>query len=162
MRAQLPNTPGRHCCVAVLAIVVACGGATAISSAGEPSDTTVPVSLPTELTSTAVLARAPLRDTARVAGVAGGAAVVGLLNQTPPCFALSSAATRTGSRVVVRMTAKETTGTCATFAAGAFDYDLGVTGLAPGTYEVEVVHRVERKDGSVVEQKAGGTRVAVR
>jgi hypothetical protein len=89
-------------------------------------------------------------------------AVVGVLNQTAPCFALSSTAERTGSLVVLRLTATEQPGTCATFAAGAFDYDVAVRGLAAGSYDVEVVHRVVFKDGRLAEAKVGSRRAEVR
>lgn len=120
------------------------------------------LALPTELSSTSVLARAPMVDTARVAGVSGYVAVVGVLNQTAPCFGLGSAATRLGPRVVVRLTAQQVAGTCATFAAGAFDYDVGVKGLATGVYDVDVFHRVVFNDGRVDEAKVGSRRVEVR
>jgi hypothetical protein len=149
------------CSAAMLATFVACRGGTRISAADMPNDTAVLSVLPTELSSTSVLAKPPMLDTARVAGVARGVAVVGLLNQTAPCFALFSTATRTGGHVVIRMTAKEKPGTCATFAAGAFDYDVAVTLLAPGTYDVDILHRVEFKDGTVAEKKVGGRRVVV-
>jgi hypothetical protein len=126
------------------------------------STSVAPAELPTELSFTSVLARPPMKDTARVAGVQGSVAVLGLLNQTAPCFTLSSAASRDGTRVVLRLTAQETPGTCATFAAGAFDYDVGVKGLAPGEYDVDVLHRVQFKDGRVAEEKVGGKRVEVR
>jgi hypothetical protein len=137
---------------ALLATVAACRVSTSVS----------PAELPTELASRAVLARAPMRDTAGVAAVRGGVEVVGLLNQTAPCFRLSSDATRAGERIVVRLTATEKAETCNTFAAGAFDYDVGVSGLAPGSYDVEVVHRVQLKDGRVAEEKVSARRVEVK
>jgi hypothetical protein len=134
-----------------------------MSTTLDPAESTGPVALRTELSSTSVLARAPMQDTARVAGQAAGmVAVIGLLNQTAPCFALSSAAQRTGSLVVLRLTATEQPGTCATFAAGAFDYDVGVRGLAVGSYDVSVIHRVVFKDGRVVEAKVADRQVQVR
>ena len=78
---------------------------------------------------------------------------MGLLNQTAPCYTLSSAATKTGARVLVRVSAKEKPETCATFAAGAFNYHVYVKGLPSGFYEVEVVHNVFFKDGRVAEAK---------
>ena len=121
-----------------------------------------PTELPSELSFTAVLATGTLRDTARVAGVQGGMAVHGLLNQTPPCFGLSASATREGARIVLRLSAREAEGTCNTFAAGAFDYDVGVTGLVPGTYDADVLHRVQFKDGRVTESRVGAKTVVVR
>ena len=103
-----------------------------------------------------------MQDTARVAAVAAGVAVAGLLNQTAPCFSLASVATKTGAVIVVRLTATEGPGTCATFAAGAFDYDVGVTGMPAGTYDVDVLHRVVFKDGRVAESRVGARRVEVR
>jgi hypothetical protein len=138
-------------------------GACTTSATLAPADSTPPIALATELSSTSVLAHVPMQDTARVAGSAAGmVAVVGLLNQTAPCFALSAAAERAGSRVVLRLIATEQPGTCATFAAGAFDYDVGIRGLAAGSYDVDVVHRVVFKDGRVAEAKAGGRRVEVK
>jgi hypothetical protein len=89
-------------------------------------------------------------------------AAVGLLNQTAPCFALSATAQRTGSLVVLRVIATEQPGTCATFAAGAFDYEVSVRGLATGSYDVDVIHRVVFKDGRIAEAKVGGSQVQVR
>jgi hypothetical protein len=149
----------------VLAIVVslaACGVSPTLSPADQSSDAAIPVLLPTELNSTSVLAKAPMVDTARVAGVSGYVAILGLLHQTAPCFGLTSAASRQGSRVVVRLVAQQVQGTCATFAAGAFDYDVAVKGLAPGTYDVEVLHRVVFNDGRVAEASVGARRVGVR
>jgi hypothetical protein len=88
--------------------------------------------------------------------------VLGLLNQTMPCFGLTSSAVRTGARIVVRLTATEVSSTCNTFAAGAMDYDVGVAGVPAGAYEVDVLHRVAFRDGRVVETKAGARRVEVR
>ena len=144
------------------ASLTGCRIATAVVPLDEPSDVAIPVALPTELSFTPVLAQAPLRDTARIAGVPGRVAVLGLLNQTAPCFGLSSAATRTGDRIVIRLLAKEVSGTCNTFAAGAFDYDVGASTGAPGTYDVDVVHRIELNTGRVVETKVGGKRVEVK
>jgi hypothetical protein len=140
----------------------ACSVSTALSPADQSSDNGIPVPLPTELNSTSVLANAPLVDTARVAGVSGYVAILGLLNQTAPCFGLTSAASRQGSRIVVRLVARQVQGTCATFAAGAFDYDVAVKGLAPGVYDVEVLHRVLFNDGRVAESRVGARRVEVR
>jgi hypothetical protein len=148
-------------------IRLALAGVLVASSAG-CSITTVSQSeaaevLVTELSATSVLARAPMQDSARVAGsVVGMIAVVGVLNQTSPCFALSSSAQRTGSRVVLHVVATEQPGTCATFAAGAFDYDVGVRGLPVGSYDVDVLHRVAFKDGRVTESTVGARRVEVR
>jgi hypothetical protein len=146
-------------CVAAFTVAAACTVTPVVSpadSSGEPSPLRV------ELSPNPVLATPPARDTARVAGVTGGVAVVGVLNQTAPCFALSASATRTNTRVLVLMTATEAPGTCATFAAGAFEYDVGVQGLASGTYDVDIVHRVVRNDGTVVEATVGGKRVQVK
>jgi hypothetical protein len=138
-------------------------GACSMSTALEPAETTDPVVLTTELSFTSVLAQAPMQDTARVAGsVVGMVGVIGLLNQTAPCFALSSAAQRAGTLVRLRLTAAEQPGTCATFAAGAFDYDVAVRGLPPGSYDVEVLHRVVFKDGRVTQAKAGSRHVEVK
>ena len=148
--------------VAALAIpIAACRVATPISPAERPSDSTAPTPLPTELSFTSVLAKMPMQDTARVAGALGSVVVVGLLNQTAPCFGLSSAATRTANRIVLRLVATEVQGTCNTFAAGAFDYDVGVTAVAAGVYEVSVLHRVIAKDGRVIEAEVGARRVEV-
>ncbi|HET9013000.1 MAG TPA: hypothetical protein VFN38_14335, partial [Gemmatimonadaceae bacterium] len=119
------------------------------------------VELSTELTFTTVLAKAPMRDSAAVHASPGGVAVAGLLNQTAPCFGIASSATQEGERVVLRLTATETRQTCATFAAGAFDYGVVAKGLAPGVYDVDVVHRVAFKDGRTVEEKVGSQRVRV-
>jgi hypothetical protein len=144
---------------ALSALLGACGMSATLAPAESPD----PIALPTELSSTSVLAQASMQDTARVAGaIVGMVGVIGLLNQTAPCFALSSAAQRTGSLVVLRLTATERPGTCATFAAGAFDYDVAVRGLAAGIYDVEVLHRVVFKDGRVSETKAGSRRVEVK
>jgi len=153
MLTSLRLTPSRLLlAVALAASVTACQAYTSVSAAD----------LPTELSFTPVLAQAPMRDTARVAGVSGSVAILGLLNQSPPCFSLASGATREGDRVIVRLTAKEAAQTCNTFAAGAFDYDVGVRGLAPGTYFVDVLHRVLFKDGRAVEERAGTRRVEVK
>ena len=148
--------------LALAASIAACRGSTSISPADLPSDSTIPVELITALSFASVLAKAPMQDTARVAAVQGGVAVVGLLNQTAPCFSLSSAATRWAEHIVLRLTAKEAEGTCNTFAAGAFAYDVGVKGIAPGTYEVDVLHRVLFNDGRAAEAKVGAMRVSVR
>lgn len=124
--------------------------------------TVSPSPFPTELNFTSVLAKAPMTDTARVAGVAGKVVAVGLLNQTPPCFGLTSDAAKESQRIVLRLTATEVSGTCNTFAAGAFDYNVGVSGVAPGTYDVEVVHRVLFKDGRAEEHTVGAKRVEVK
>jgi hypothetical protein len=143
--------------------LIAALGACRMSTTLAPAESTNPVALPTELSATSVLAKAPMQDTARVAGQAAGmVAVIGLLNQTAPCFALSSAAQRTASLVVLRLTATEQPGTCATFAAGAFDYNVSVRGLATGSYDVDVIHRVVFKDGRIVEARVGGSQVQVR
>src|SRR5689334_7574509 len=92
---------------AVLTISAACAGTPTISPAESPGDASTPVALPIELSSHSVLATPPMRDTARVAGVTGAVAVLGLLNQTAPCYALSAAAARTGSRVSLVVTATE-------------------------------------------------------
>jgi hypothetical protein len=142
--------------------LAACGVTTVVSPSGESGDHSEPVALPTELNAEHVLATAPMVDTARVAGTGTYVAVMGLLNQTAPCFGLSSSATRQGSRVVVRIVVQQVQGTCATFAAGAFEYDVGVKGLPPGTYDVDVVHRVRFNDGRVEESKVGARTVKVR
>jgi hypothetical protein len=126
------------------------------------STTVAPVPLSTTLSFASVLARPPMRDSAHVEAEQGRLAVAGLLNQTAPCFSLSSAATEQEERVVLRLTATETQQTCNTFAAGAFDYDVAVQGLTPGTYDVDVLHRVLFKDGRVTEEKVGTARVQVR
>jgi hypothetical protein len=148
--------------LAITVSLAACSVSPTLSPADQSSDSAIPVPLPTELSSTSVLATPPMLDTARVAGVSGYVAVLGLLNQTAPCFGLTSAASRQGSRVVVRLVAQQVQGTCATFAAGAFDYDVAVKGLAPGTYDVEVLHRVLFNDGRVAESSVGARRVVVR
>ena len=148
--------------LALATSLAACSITTTISPSGESSDDSIPIALPTELNAASVLAQASLADTARVAGTGTYVAIMGLLNQTAPCYGLAAVATRQGNRVVVRMIAQQVAGTCATFAAGAFDYDVGVKGLAPGTYDVEVLHRVQFNDGRVVESKVGGRRVEVR
>ena len=147
--------------LALCAPLAGCSVTSTIAPSGQSSDASVPVVLPTELDATSVLATAPMLDTARVAGVGTYVAVLGLLNQTAPCFGLSSTATRQGTRVVVRLTAQQVEGTCATFAAGAFDYDVGVKGLSAGTYDVEVVHRVVLNDGRISESTVGARRVDV-
>ena len=118
--------------------------------------------LPTDLSFTSVVARSPMLDTARATGAIGRIDVHGLLNQTAPCFALASDAARDGARIVVRLVATEQPGTCATFAAGAFDYTASIPGLPTGTYDVEVRHRVLFKDGRVSESKVGGGPIAVQ
>ncbi len=118
--------------------------------------------LPTDLTFNSVVARPPMLDTARATGAIGRVEVHGLLNRTAPCFALTSDAARDAARVVVRLVATEQPGTCATFAAGAFDYTASVPGLSAGTYDVEVRHRVQFKDGRVTESKVGGGPIVVR
>jgi hypothetical protein len=148
----------------LLASTVALGACVSASLAATapPADGTGPSALRTELAFESVLAQAPMRDTARVAAAPGQVLVAGLLNQTMPCFGLTSGAVRTGNRIVVRLTATEVNSTCATFAAGAMDYDVGVAGMAAGAYDVDVVHRVVFKDGRIVETKAGTRRVEVR
>jgi Zn-dependent alcohol dehydrogenase len=147
--------------IGLAAVLAASSAACSITTAVSQAE--VPEVLVTELSASSVLARAPMQDTARVAGsVVGMVGVIGLLNQTAPCFALSAAAQRAGSSVVVRITATEQPGTCATFAAGAFDYDVAVRGLAAGAYDVDVMHRVQFKDGRVTEAKVGARRVEVR
>ena len=146
-------------CVALLTVAAACTVTPIVSPADSSRE---PSPLRVELSPNPVLAIPPMRDTARVAGVTGGIAVVGVLNQTAPCFALSASATRTNARVLLVVTAKEAPGTCATFAAGAFEYDVGVQWLASGTYDVDVVHRIMRNDGTVAEATVGGKRVQVK
>lgn len=118
--------------------------------------------LATDLSFNSVVARAPMVDTASATGVVGRVEVHGLLNQTAPCFALNSDAARDAARIVLRVVATEQPGTCATFAAGAFDYTAGIPGLAAGRYDVEVRHRVLFKDGRVTEAKVGGGPAVVR
>lgn len=118
--------------------------------------------LPTELSFTSVLARAPMLDTARAVGGRGQVAAAGVLNQAAPCFALSSHAASTGSRITVRLIATEKPGTCATFAAGAFDYSVAVKGLSPGSYDVELFHRADFQDGRIADTKILTTRLEVR
>jgi hypothetical protein len=142
--------------------LAACSMTTAFAPAGQSSDTSVPITLTTELNATPVLAKPPMVDTARVAGTGTFVAVVGLLNQTAPCFGIASAATRQGTHVRLRLTAQQIEGTCATLAAGAYDYDVAVKGLAPGTYDVDVMHRILFNDGRVAESKVGSRRVEVR
>ena len=148
--------------LALAVSLAACSVTTTISPNGESSEGSVPVPLSTELNASSVLAQAPMVDTARIAHTGTYVAVLGLLNQTAPCFGLASSATRQGRHVVLRLVAQQVPGTCATFAAGAFDYDVGVKGLAPGMYDVDVVHRVQFNDGRVVEAKVGARRVEVR
>ena len=135
-----------------LATLAACQANTSVASSA----------LPTELSFTSVLARPPMLDTANAAGVDGRIEVRGLLNQTAPCFALTSDAARDGERIVLRLVATEQPGTCATFAAGAFDYVASIPGLPAGAYDVVVRHRVLFKDGRVTESKVGGGAVAVQ
>jgi hypothetical protein len=117
--------------------------------------------LPSELSYKSVVARPPMLDTARATGAVGRVEVRGLLNQTAPCFVLTSDAARDGERIAVRLVATEQPGTCATFAAGAFDYLASIPGLAAGSYEVEVRHRVSFKDGRVTESKVASAPVVV-
>ena len=136
----------------VLASLAACQANTSVTSGA----------LPTDLSFKSVVARPPMLDTARATGAAGRVEVRGLLNQTAPCFALTSDAARDGERIVLRLVATEQPGTCATFAAGAFDYTASIPGLSAGTYDVEVRHRVLCKDGRVTEAKVGGGPIAVQ
>jgi len=138
--------------VLVLAALAACQANTSVTSGA----------LPTDLSFKSVVARPPMLDTTRAAGAVGRVEVHGLLNQTAPCFALTSDAARDGERIVLRLVAAEQPGTCATFAAGAFDYVASIPGLSAGTYDVEVRHRVLFKDGRVSESKVGGGAVVVR
>lgn len=115
-----------------------------------------------EVTWSSSVARAPLRDTARVDGVAGGVRVTGVLYQTPPCFGLAAAASEEGGQIVVRMTATQVPTTCATFAAGSFDYVTRVADLAPGRRRVEVVHRTVFADGRTVDARIAADTVDVR
>lgn len=119
-------------------------------------------SLTTHLSFNSVVARPPMRDTAFATGGARRADAQGLLNQTPPCFTLAADAARERDRLVVWMIATEASGTCATFAAGAFAYTVGISELPRGTYDVEVRHRVLFKDGRVTEAVAGGGRIEVQ
>ena len=122
-----------------------------------------PMPLPTELSATQVLAQAPMQDSARVAGsIVGFVGVLGLFNRTAPCFTLSSTATRSANHVTVILRATEQPGTCATFAAGAFEYDVAVRGLTPDIYEVDVVHRVLFQGGGATETRVASRRVEVR
>lgn len=139
-----------------------CTITTGLSTVELPDDASIPEALATELSSTNVLATAAMKDTARVAGVSGYVAVLGLLNLTAPCFGLSSTAARSGGYVALRVIATEVPHACATFAAGAFDYDVGVKGLAPGSYRVDVLHRVVLRDGRTTETRVGGKVVEVR
>ena len=147
----------------VLAILLgACGLATTLSPEDQASESGVSLPLPTELNAASVLAHAPMVDTARVAGVVGYVAVLGLLNQTAPCFGIESDASRNGRHITVRIVSRQVDGTCATFAAGAYDYDVGVKGLAPGQYDVDVVHRILFNDGRVAQTTVATRRVEVR
>lgn len=153
MRAASSLTTARSLSTMILlASLAACQANTSVA----------PSAVPTELSFTSVVARPPMLDTANAAGVAGRVEVHGLLNQTAPCFALTSDAARAGGRIVLRLVATEQPGTCATFAAGAFDYVASIPGLSAGTYDVEVRHRILFKDGRVTESIVSGGPIVVR
>lgn len=145
--------------VAVLDACVASDIVAPVSDAGPIS--TTPVLVATDLLSGSIVARAPMRDTATLAVLSGHLIVTGVLNQSAPCFALTSVATRTGSHLVVRLVATEVSYPCFTFVAGAFDYVIAFPGLGTGDYDVDVSHRLQLPAGRVMEFPVASGRVHV-
>jgi predicted small lipoprotein YifL len=150
-------------CLALIAIVAlaACGANTSVSLPDSDADRVGLSDLPTQLAFTSVLGRSSVHDSAHVVGAPGSLAVTGLLNQTPPCFSLASGATRDGDHIIVHLIAREVETACATFVAGAFDYDVRVSGVTSGTYYVDVVHRTLFRDGRTGEQQISRSHVEV-
>ncbi len=146
-----PSGTSRYILLTSAAALAACTVSTGVAPA-EPH---------TALTWESVLARVPMRDSAGVAVGGAELVVTGLLNQTAPCFRLTSRAGGTGSQVVVQVTASEVPTTCNTFAAGAFDYVVRVMDLAPGRYDVEVRHHVIFRDGRTTDAMVGSGTVVV-
>jgi len=75
----------------------------------------------------------------RAEGAAGGITVRGTMRTPDPCRRLSGSVQAAGDRLTLRVEAAREGDMCAQVIA-AFAYDAAVTGLAPGTYRLRVVH----------------------
>ena len=75
----------------------------------------------------------------RAEGQAGGIAVQGRMQTPDPCRRLSAAVEAGGGQVTLRVEAVREGDMCAQVLA-AFAYDARITGLAPGSYRLRVVH----------------------
>jgi hypothetical protein len=75
----------------------------------------------------------------RAEAAAGGLAVRGRMETPDPCRRLSAAVEAAGGELTVRVEAAREGEMC-TQVISAFAYDAAVTGLAPGTYRLRVVH----------------------
>lgn len=75
----------------------------------------------------------------RAEAAAGGITVRGRMQTPDPCRRLSAAVEAAGSELTVRVEAAREGDMC-TQVIAAFAYDAAVTGLAPGTYRLRVVH----------------------
>ncbi len=83
---------------------------------------------------------APAEDPgARAEGAAGGITVQGTMRTPDPCRRLSGRVEAAGGGVTLRVEAAREGDMC-TQVIAAFAYEAAVTGLAPGTYRLRVVH----------------------
>ncbi len=82
---------------------------------------------------------APVEDGVRAEAAAGGITVRGRMETPDPCRRLSGAVEAAGREVTLRVEAAREGEACIQVIA-AFAYDAAVTGLAPGTYRLRVVH----------------------
>lgn len=76
---------------------------------------------------------------ARAEGGAGSVAVRGRMETPDPCRRLSGSVEAAGNRLTLRVDAVREGEMCAQVIA-AFSYEAAVTGVAPGTYTLRVVH----------------------
>lgn len=75
----------------------------------------------------------------RAEGGAGSVAVTGRMQTPDPCRRLAGSVEAAGDRLTLRVDAVRQGEMCAQVIA-AFAYEAAVTGLAPGTYTLRVVH----------------------
>ncbi len=84
-------------------------------------------------------AASPRETGVRAEATAGGIGVRGRMETPDPCRRLSAAVEAAGGQVTVRVDAAREGEMC-TQVIAAFAYEAAVTGLAPGTYRLRVVH----------------------